>query len=79
MFHHDLLRRQLLASFTAFALLCLPAMLNAQEEEEANLTAPGVSVADLAPPSGDPSIISPDARIEELFTGAFSPKGRPWP
>ena len=75
MFHHDLLRRQLLASFTALALLCLPAMLNAQEEEEANLTAPGVSVADLAPPSGDPSIISPDARIEELFTGAFFTEG----
>jgi gluconolactonase len=57
------------------ALACLPGVLSAAEEEGEDLTAPGTSVGELPSPSGDPSIVSPDARIEELFTGAFFTEG----
>jgi gluconolactonase len=59
----------------SLALLCLPVILGAEEEEEADLTAAGTAVDELAAPSGDPSIVSPDARIEELFTEAFFTEG----
>ena len=56
------------------AILVLAAVMPAQSDEHEALTS-GPSIGQLPGPSGDPSVVSPDARVEELFTEAFFTEG----
>ena len=51
------------APVIAFVLACTPGL------------SPGQKIEDLEPPSGDPSIISPEARLELLFSDGFFTEG----
>ena len=56
-------------------VLVAPAQLGADHHEGEAILAEAPSVADLPGPSGDPSVVSPDARLEEVFTDAFFTEG----
>jgi len=56
------------------AILVLAAAMPAQSDEHEALTS-GPSIGQLPGPSGDSSVVSPDARVEELFTEAFFTEG----
>ena len=61
-------------TFAVAAILVLAAAMPAQSDEHEALTS-GPSIGELPGPSGDPRVVSPDARVEELFTEAFFTEG----